>query len=158
MKGESYVPEGIWRPTDCYIANQRDVMELVTHVEKPEIADLKDGVSANGMLLWPTEYVGTLSNPMSLRAFPFDSDHIEIILHQSESSQSEDYIFRPCIHAGRITPEATRQALAPSSDSTRGASTPGGSPTPASLLRRIPVAHEPTARALARGRRRRSQG
>jgi len=97
MKGESYVPEGIWRPTDCYIANQRDVMELVTHVEKPEIADLKDGVSANGMLLWPTEYVGTLSNPMSLRAFPFDSDHIEIILHQSESSQSEDYIFRPYV-------------------------------------------------------------
>ena len=92
--GASYVPEGTWRPTECYIANQRDQMELMAHVDRPTIADLKDGVSQNGLLLWPTEYVGTLTNPMSLRAFPFDNDTIEIVLHQSEAASSSEYVFR----------------------------------------------------------------
>jgi len=36
-----------------------------------------------------------MKNPMSLRAFPFDTDFIEIFIHQSEASTRDDYIFRP---------------------------------------------------------------
>ena len=42
-------------------------MECVEHVDRPSIADMQDGVSASGLLCWPTEYEGQLTNPMSLR-------------------------------------------------------------------------------------------
>ena len=41
------------------------------------------------------EFCGLMKNPMSLRAFPFDTDFIEIFIHQSEASTRDDYIFRP---------------------------------------------------------------
>ena len=44
---------------------------------------------------WPQEFCGLLKNPMSLRAFPFDTDFIEVFVHQSEASTRDDYIFRP---------------------------------------------------------------
>ena len=45
--------------------------------------------------LWLQEFCGLLKNPMSLRAFPFDTDFIEVFIHQAEASTRDDYIFRP---------------------------------------------------------------
>jgi len=95
MVGQSYVPDGIWRPEGVYIANQYGSLEVMTHVDRPTIADADaQGRSTGGLLLWPTEYDGTLVNPMTLHAFPFDHDSLDIYIHQAEHASSEEYVFR----------------------------------------------------------------
>ena len=94
MKGKAYVPDGMWRPSGVYIGNQYGTMECVEHVDRPSIADMKDGVSASGLLCWPTEYEGQLTNPMSLHAFPFDFDEVQLYVHQAEDSSADEYVFR----------------------------------------------------------------
>jgi len=90
MVGVKKVPEGIWRPADCYIINQFDEMTRILHDDRPTLID-----SASGLLLWPVELVGALQNPMKLHAFPFDADVIEMHLHQNERSSRDEYVLRP---------------------------------------------------------------
>lgn len=95
MVGQSYVPDGIWRPEGVYIANQYGTLDCMTHVDRPTIADADaQGCSTGGLLLWPTEYDGTLVNPMTLHEFPFDHDSLDIYIHQAEHASSEEYVFR----------------------------------------------------------------
>ena len=91
MIGLDYIPDGLWRPADCYIGNQHGNMERIRHENRPVLIDKK-----TGLLLWPVEFVGLLSNPMALHKFPFDTDAIDILIHQNEASLGRDeYIFRP---------------------------------------------------------------
>lgn len=90
VKGATYVPDGIWRPDNCYVQNQHGEMTVIEHGDRPVLVD-----SSKGLLLWPQEFCGLMKNPMSLRAFPFDTDFIEIFIHQSEACTRDDYIFRP---------------------------------------------------------------
>ena len=100
MIGLDYISDGLWRPADCYIGNQHGNMERIRHENRPVLIDKK-----TGLLLWPVEFVGLLSNPMALHKFPFDTDAIDILIHQNEASLGRDeYIFRPW-------PPAEEQAL-----------------------------------------------
>ena len=90
MVGMSKVPEGIWRPADCYIINQHGEMTRILHDDRPTLID-----SSVGLLLWPVELVGEIQNPMKLHAFPFDADAIEIHIHQNERSSRDEYLLRP---------------------------------------------------------------
>lgn len=90
MVGASKVPEGIWRPADCYVINQFDEMTRVLHEDRPTLID-----SGSGMLLWPVELVGSVQNPMQLHEFPFDADVIELHIHQNEKSCRDEYVLRP---------------------------------------------------------------
>ncbi len=97
IKGRSYVPDGMWRPDGVLLINRCGEMEVLAHEEKPVIADVDPatGLSRNGLLLWPAEYAGTISNPMSLKDFPYDFDSVVIKMQQSEDGSSADYVFRP---------------------------------------------------------------
>ena len=77
MIGQKRVPEGIWRPADCYVINQHGEMSRILHDDRPTLID-----SETGMLLWPVELVGEIQNPMRLQKFPFDADAIELHIHQ----------------------------------------------------------------------------
>ena len=88
--GLAFVPDGIWRPAHCYVLNQHGEMTRILHTDRPVLID-----SAEGLLLWPIELVGTLQNPMDLHAFPFDHDIIELHIHQNEQSSREEYLLRP---------------------------------------------------------------
>ena len=95
MVGRSYVPDGIWRPVGVYIFNQYGPLEVMSHCDRPTIADPdKEGRSTGGLLLWPTEYDGKLVNPMQLQAFPFDHDSLDIFIHQAEHASANEYVFR----------------------------------------------------------------
>jgi len=98
VKGKSYVPDGMWRPDGVLIINRTEDMDGVAHESKPVIADPdpdNDGKSKNGLLLWPVEYAGTITNPMALRGFPFDFDSVIIKLQQPEEASAHEFIFRP---------------------------------------------------------------
>ena len=88
--GLNYVPDGIWRPADCYIINQHGEMDRIRHSDNPILID-----GDTGLLLWPVEMVGEVQNPMALHKFPFDSDDMVLHVHQNEASSRDDYIFRP---------------------------------------------------------------
>lgn len=61
--GCSHVPDGIWRPANCYVANQHGEMARILHNDTPVLMD-----SSTGLLLWAVELCGTLQNPMGLQA------------------------------------------------------------------------------------------
>ena len=90
VAGLGYVPDGVWRPADCYVINQHGEMDRIRHGDNPVLID-----STTGLLLWPVELVGELQNPMKLHAFPFDCDDISIHVHQNETSSRDDYLLRP---------------------------------------------------------------
>ena len=96
LKGASSVPASTWRPEGIYIANSQGGMTCDLADDRPSLVDIgPDGKSANGLLLWPCLYHGSLRNPMDLRDFPFDRDFIEIFIHQAENASAAQYVFRP---------------------------------------------------------------
>lgn len=95
LKGLSEVPEGTWRPMNIYLSNQQGTIPAQYHLQKPVFVDLVDGVSSKGTLLWPSYYEGILRNPMSLNNFPFDSDVMDIWVHQAEDQSSKEFVMRP---------------------------------------------------------------
>jgi hypothetical protein len=83
-----HIPDYIWRP-DGYIYN------AIGGGEKCRSHDLILSDPAAGLLLCPLEFEVLLSNPMDLRAFPFDSDAVEMIFLQSEDSTADDWVLVP---------------------------------------------------------------
>jgi hypothetical protein len=87
----SSVPDGVWRPENVFVVNSFGPMRR----SKPGVDTLSLIDSSSGLLLLSTEYFGKLYNPMALQTFPFDSDSIELHLHQAEDSSRDEYVFRP---------------------------------------------------------------
>jgi hypothetical protein len=89
LVGCTSVPAGTWHPEGIYVVNAQD--DLTTHAyEAPILID-----SATGRLLWAQDIQGTLTNHMSLEAFPFDSDKLELLIHQAETANRSEYVLRP---------------------------------------------------------------
>ncbi len=88
--GMDHVPDGIWRPANCYIINGHGDFQRILHNDRPVLIDAK-----TGLLLWPVEMSGSLQNPMDLHSFPFDEDGIELHIHQNEQSSRDEYLLRP---------------------------------------------------------------
>ena len=83
-----HIPSYVWRP-DGYISN------AIGGGEKSRTHELILSQPARGLLLCPLEFECTLSNPMDLRAFPFDSDAVELNFLQSEDSSAEEWEIVP---------------------------------------------------------------
>lgn len=91
LVGAAFVPESTWRPLGIYLHNQ--VGDLTCHYPQPKPSFVNvdaDGRSKDGKLMWPSLYHGTLRNPMDLRDFPFDRDHIQFHVHQAETASSHE--------------------------------------------------------------------
>jgi hypothetical protein len=83
-----HIPSYVWRP-DGYVYN------TIGNGEKSRHHELILSDPSRGLLLCPLEFEVLLSNPMDLRAFPFDSDAVELIFIQSEDSSSDDWEIVP---------------------------------------------------------------
>eukprot|EP00045_Choanoeca_perplexa_P006269 m.53337 g.53337 ORF g.53337 m.53337 type:complete len:454 (+) comp13552_c0_seq2:168-1529(+) len=81
------VPSYIWRP-DAYVFNALAGSSKEAH--PPVLMD-----SDTGLMLYALQFECTISNPMDLSEFPFDSDAIVIHFMQAESQSSSEYIFVP---------------------------------------------------------------
>ena len=88
-----HIPGYVWRP-DGYIYN------AIGGGEKSRHHDLILTDPSRGMLLCPLEFEVQLSNPMDLRAFPFDSDAVELTFLQSEDSSSDEWEIVPDYEKG----------------------------------------------------------
>ena len=83
-----HVPSYIWKP-DGYIHN------VIGGGEKCREHDLVLADPETGLMLCALEFEVTLSNPMDLRAFPFDSDNVQLTFLQSEGSSAADWVCVP---------------------------------------------------------------
>mgnify|MGYP003683914619 CR=1 FL=1 len=89
LVGATTVPDGTWFLKGVYLLNA--LGELTIHAyEKPILLDGK-----TGRVLWAQDVQGTFSNSMSLHDFPFDTDMLELYVHQAESASRDEYVLRP---------------------------------------------------------------
>ena len=79
--GASSVPDGTWFPKGVYIINAHGALDIAAY-SKPILVD-----SATGRVLWAQDIQGAITNQMSLAAFPFDMDVLEVYVHQAESAR-----------------------------------------------------------------------
>jgi hypothetical protein len=63
--------------------------------------------SDTGLMLYALQFECTISNPMDLSEFPFDSGQSLIVTRVSKKLRSQSCVFRCCrhpLHAGRQAP------------------------------------------------------
>jgi hypothetical protein len=82
--GASSVPDGTWFPKGVYIINAHGALDIAAY-SKPILVD-----SATGRVLWAQDIQGAITNQMSLAAFPFDTDVLEVYVHQAEEASRDD--------------------------------------------------------------------
>ena len=87
--GASSVPDGTWFPKGVYIINAHGALDIAAY-SKPILVD-----SATGRVLWAQDIQGAITNQMSLAAFPFDTDVLEVYVHQAEEASRDEYVLRP---------------------------------------------------------------